>query len=183
MSAVKDKPKRSHGSAQAGTEVVEQSSKRKSKRMSKKLTKVLAPRELVNAVKEERVEDVRRIIEENESLKKCFTDSETKQTLFHTAIRTGSLELVELLISLGVSTCDVDLKFRNALHYLARVKTPSQGLIDAVVGINGLNLSEEDVSGATPLHLAIRYNNTLLTQTLIKTPSTLLSSIPFRCYS
>lgn len=171
MSAVKDKPKRGHGSQQAGTDGADQTSKRKSKRMSKKMAKIVAPRELVNAVKEERISDIKRIIEENESLKKCFTDSESNQTLFHTAIRTGSLAVVELLISLGVSTCDVDLKFRNALHYLARLKSPPQDLIDVVVGIRGLVLSAADVSGATPLHIAIRYDNTLVTQTLIRTPS------------
>lgn len=182
MSAIKDKPKKGHGSHLPATDDGEHASKRKSKRLSKKMAKLVAPRELVNAVKEERVGDVKRIIEENESLKKCFTDVETKQTLFHAAIRTGSLELVETLISLGVSTCDVDLKFRNALHYLTRVKAPSQGLIDAIIGIKGLNLSEEDVSGATPLHLAIRYNNTLLSQTLIRTPSTYPTTALYRCF-
>jgi len=167
MSAVKDKVKRSVNGAPPNNDIAEHVSKRKSKHMSRKAVKVAAPKELVNAIKEGKVDVVRSMLESTPTLAKSFADPESNQTLFHTAIRTGSLPVVECLISAGAPPLDADLKFRNALHFLARVKEPSQALIDRVVGLEGMKLSAGDVAGATPLHLAIRYNNTLLTASLI----------------
>lgn len=178
MSAVKDKTKRrSVNVAPPNNDIAEHVSKRKSKHMSRKAVKVAAPKELVNAIKESKVDVIQSILESTPTLLKSFSDPESNQTLFHTAIRTGSLPVVECLISAGVPLLDVDLKFRNALHFLARVRNPSQALIDRVVGLEGMKISAGDVSGASPLHLAIRYNNTLLTTSLIAAKGTLLPTI------
>lgn len=178
MSAEKGKPKKKEAAAEGKSEVYQKEVKRKLVKAAKKGGMKEAPPELLIAMKEERLEDVARMIKETEALKRSYANVEEKQTLFHAAIRTSSLPLVLSLISLGVSTCDVDLQFRNALHHLASTKNPSQALIDAVVAIPGLNLSEQDASGATPLHSAIIEDNPLLSQTLINTPGTITSTHP-----
>lgn len=170
MSAVKDKSKKHHHGQPAANEVVEQAGRRKSRRASKKVAKTVAPKELISAVKEGRVEVIQKMLEADVSLKRSYTDVESKQTLLHAAIRTGLFPVVDCLISAGVSTLDVDLKFRNALHFLARIKDPSEELIERIIGLEGLQLSAEDVDGATPLHLAIRFSNTRVAEALINTP-------------
>jgi hypothetical protein len=167
MSVVKDKTKKHGSSTPPANDVTEHAAKRKSRRMSKKVTKTVTPKELITAVKEGNLEVINRMLEASPALKKSYTDLESKQTLFHTAIRTGLFSVVDCLISAGVSTLDVDLKFRNALHFLARVKDPPQALIDRVSALEGLNLSGEDVAGATPLHTAIRCGNTRVAESLI----------------
>ena len=169
MSAVKDKEKKRHGAASLAVENGDKAAKRKSKHRSRKLTRTQAPKELVSAVKEGNLETIRRMLGQNEELKDAVVDQETFQTLFHAAIRSGQVSVVECLISAGASTGGSDLKQRNALHHLARVKDTSQALVDAVVRLQTINAIEKDSSGATPLHLAIRYKNFILATTLIST--------------
>jgi ankyrin repeat protein len=167
MSALKDKGKKRHGASSLADENGDKVAKRKSKRMSKKEAKIMAPKELVSAIKEGNLELIKRYMAQNTELRRSLVDVESGQTLFHCAIRSAQLEVVEALISAGVSTGDVDLKMKNALHHLARVKDASKALVDLVVALESVNKSAKDSSGATPLHLAIRYKNLTLATTLI----------------
>lgn len=164
MSAPKEKPRKQSASAPANG-VIEKTSKSKSKAAVKKHPLL---KELQAAMKDGQVDTVKTLLASDPDLKESVVDAESKQNLLHSAIRSGgSLEMVKCLVSAGVPVHDTDAKGKNVLHLMAKVKDAPKDVLAYVLSLEGVRHSERDVTGATPLHHAIRYQNLALVTALL----------------
>lgn len=92
----------------------------------------------------------------------------------HIAAQYGSVEAMDLLLSAGISSFDVNLQGKTPLHVAASSRSDGALLCTSLLIMHGDKaLRMQDKSGNTPLHCAVLANNVAIVESLLNNGASL----------
>lgn len=135
--------------------------------MSNAPTEESTQEDLLIAVKDGDVEEIRRLIDEHRADVNRSPDMRDRISFIHVAAKHGRCEVVRLLFGMGLSIESKCAEGRTALHFAVDCKSPakSDACIKQLVSL-GANFDVSDRWGLTPIALAVQLGRPLAIRTL-----------------